>query len=146
MSAFTLRYTRILPNAPTRPLVRMRLLTPDSSRGVVCTACLDTGTDRCVFPLSFARQLGLDPAQMLKAETRGATGSGDVYYSDVRILIPLGGHVFALAVRAGFMEGLDALGMGLLGQTGFFDRFRVTFDRPRGTFTIHDPRTRGDLR
>ncbi len=99
-------------------------------------ACLDTGADHCVFPLSFTQQLGLDPARMPMARTGGVTGSGDVYYSDVRISIPLGDQAFAFVARAGFTAGVDALGMGLLGQAGFFDRCVVAFDRARETFTI----------
>ena len=101
-----------------------------------CAACLDTGADHCVFPLTFAHRLGLDPAQMPRAETGGVTGRGDVYFSDARILIPLQEHVFKVTARIGFMAGLDALGMGLLGQTGFFDRCTVAFDRARETFSI----------
>ena len=146
MPSFALRYTRfrLAPTAPfpegqtvARPLVAMRLMTLGRQMGVDCTACLDTGADHCVFPLSFADQLGLDPAQMPRAQTGGVTGRGDVFYSDARIFIPLENHMFAVAARVGFMAGLDALGMGLLGQTGFFDSCTVVFDQARDTFTIN---------
>ena len=145
MPSFALRYTRIRlqPSAPfpegqvvARPQIILRLTLPDSPTGVICAAYLDTGADHCVFPLSFAHQLDLDPTKMPAASTGGVTGRGDVCYSDIRLSIPLGGRVFAFVARVGFTEGLDALGVGLLGQTGFFDKFVVAFDRAQETFTI----------
>ena len=35
--------------------------------------------------------------------------------------------VVQFPVYAGFTSGLEAMGVGLLGQTGFFDRFNVAF-------------------
>lgn len=42
-------------------------------------------------------------------------------------------------VYAGFTAGLEALGIGLLGQAGFFDRFPTRFDLRDGTFSIDIP-------
>lgn len=46
-------------------------------------------------------------------------------------------HVINLEILAGFTEGLDAQGIGLLGQSGFFDQYSVLFDQARGVFTIN---------
>jgi hypothetical protein len=35
--------------------------------------------------------------------------------------------IFRFPVYAGFTSGLDDIGLGLLGQSGFFDRFNVHF-------------------
>lgn len=114
-----------------------------SGQSVVCIATLDTGADLCVFPLSFAGRLGLEPETMPSAVTSGATGKGTVYYADVSISIPFRsektGQVSSLQLqtRAGFTEGMDAQGIGLLGQIGFFDTYPVTFDQPGNVFGIH---------
>lgn len=104
--------------------------------------CLDTGADRCVFPLSLVESLGLDVTRMPRDQMFGATGRGGIYYADVHVSVPfrIGQRRYALSVdtRAGFVAGLDAQGIGLLGQVGFFDRYAVSFDQPRGHFTIHD--------
>lgn len=39
----------------------------------------------------------------------------------------------------GFTTGLEAQGMGLLGQSGFFDRTKVLFDHAQGLFHIETP-------
>jgi len=40
------------------------------------------------------------------------------------------------ATLAGFTPGLEAQGVGLLGQTGFFERYGVTFDHKASVFHI----------
>lgn len=78
---------------------------------------------------------------MPTATIRGVSGEGRVHYADVDISIPIrsGTQVTTLRThtRAGFMAGMDAQGMGLLGQIGFFDSYSVTFDQRRDLFTIH---------
>jgi hypothetical protein len=37
---------------------------------------------------------------------------------------------------------MDALGMGLLGQAGFFERFKIVFDNANKLFTIEMPELR----
>ena len=55
------------------------------------------------------------------------------YYWPIRIEFP---GVRALDVYAGFTSGLDNVGVGLLGQCGFFDRVDVVFNQRAGTFSI----------
>ena len=78
---------------------------------------------------------------MPTAVTRGVTGEGRIHYADVDISIRfrLGTRITTLRTqtRAGFMEGMDAQGIGLLGQIGFFDKYSVTFNQHRDEFKIH---------
>ena len=105
-----------------------------------CRARLDTGADGCMFPLSFAGALGLSLERMDRADTLGVTGSGVAYYTDLRIfVVVVDGGLLPITARAGFTEGMNALGEGILGHQGFFDSCTVTFNVSRGTFTI-DPR------
>ena len=65
--------------------------------------------------------------------TSGVGSAGNVtFYEEIEIAV---GMRVALA-RAGFTEGLEAIGLGLLGQAGFFDQFTVTFDHRAGVFHI----------
>ena len=121
-----------------RPWLTTRVSTTAGARFVRCTACLDTGADSCIFPLPIARRIGLDITSMPKGETTGVGGKKDVYYANVRIEIPLPpgqGNSMVFETRVGFVEDL---GIGLLGQVGFFDRFDVTFTQRQGIFTISD--------
>ena len=103
-----------------------------------CIVWPDSGADHCVFPLSFALALGLDPLKM-PMQLTGGVGSvaNPTYYSPLRIAIPID-HAPTLSfdTNAGFTAGMEAHGIGLLGQSGFFETFQVTFNHRGRTFSI----------
>ncbi len=103
---------------PILPLV----LTYGRSR-VFGYAIVDSGADQCMSPLSFATELALDPFQGPSAHVGGVGSSNvPVYFWDVVVELP---GITRFPLRAGFTEGLNQWGLGLLGQDGFFNRFRV---------------------
>ena len=94
---------------------------------------VDSGADHCVFPLALARRMGFDPEGQPCAMIRGLTGSpADLYLWEVTLKFDFG----SFRVMAGFSEALDRQDRGYLGQNGFFDSVRVTFDRRANRFTI----------
>ena len=115
-----------------RPMLRVDLLNGSNRFG--CFGIVDSGADFCTFPLSFAIQLGLDP---LTANSSISTGLGNssvpTYYWNIKLDLQ---GLTTLDVYAGFTTGLESYGLGLLGQTGFFDRFPVAFDLKNGIFMI----------
>jgi hypothetical protein len=71
---------------------------------------------------------------MASSNTAGVGGSMvPTFYWPVKIEFP---GVLALDVYAGFTAGLDNVGLGLLGQNGFFDRAKVLFDHKAGLFHV----------
>ena len=147
MAAYTFEYTAIpivpseaFPNGQTayRPLVRARVVAPASGSFLRCLVLADTGADHCIFPLSFASAIGLDQLQMKMQNTTGVGNTGNAtYYEDIRIEIPLArGMTLTFTTTAGFTAGMDQLGIGLLGQTGFFETFPTTFNHKARIFTI----------
>lgn len=115
-------------------MVRLQLVA-EASR-LSCYGIVDSGADWCIFPFSFALQLGLDPLQA-KANAVGGVGSmaNTVYHWDMVLDFGL----FALNSRVGFTQGLDAWGVGLLGQIGFLDQVKVELDYRGGSFYIEYP-------
>ena len=107
-----------------RPVLRITLR--NGNNHISCYTIVDSGADDCVFPRSFMQPLGLDP---LTAPTEMTSGVGNpsvaTHYSTVTI--DLQGQM-SFPVYAGFTTGMDHLGIGLLGQAGFFERFKITFD------------------
>jgi hypothetical protein len=81
--------------------------------------------------------------------TGGVGNSGNVtYYSSIKVEIgELAGDPNNLAFTAkvsfdtyaGFTNGLEAQGIGLLGQSGFFESFAVAFDHAARQFHIDAP-------
>ena len=95
---------------------------------------LDTGADCCLFPLKLARLLDLDIAHLPRATHRGVGSQSNLtYYTDVAIDL---GNGIAFTAYAGFKVGLDAMGLGLLGQAGFFEQFNVEFRHSEKLFTV----------
>lgn len=126
-----------------RPWLIAGVALPGQEQLLPCTVCLDTGADQCVFPLSLAHRLGLNVLGMPTSITMGVGATAVVYHANVRVVISFTRageidpfHVIELDILAGFTEGLDAQGIGLLGQNGFFDRYAVIFNQKRGVFTI----------
>ena len=150
MPVYTFAYTEIpippsdpFPNGQTacRPYLVAQLVTA-AGQSVTCFVCLDTGADHCVFPLTFAAALGLDPLQM-KMQMTGGVGSvaNATYYEAITVRIPIAepnGNITTIEfqARVGFTAGMDAQGIGLLGQLGFFETFPVTFNHKAKAFSI----------
>jgi predicted aspartyl protease len=115
-------------------LARAAIWTPGSSQVLRCVVCLDTGADSCVFPAAFAIQLGIDLLSLKNNVTGGVGSSGNVtYYTDLEIAL---GNGIQFKSFVGFTEAMDRLGMGLLGQSGFFEYYKVHFHHGQRTFAI----------
>src|ERR1035438_10061759 len=117
-----------------RPVVKVELIRGTDK--ISCYAIVDSGADHCVFPLSFAAVLGLSHLGQTPFNTAGVGGTGvPMYYWDIQMNL----GPTTIDVLAGFTEGMNTLGMGLLGEFGFFDRFKVLFDHPAKLFHIEIP-------
>ena len=134
---------RIPPSAPFpegqivhRPMATANVIAP-KGEDIRCLVCFDTGADACVFPLTLAFALKLDVLSLPKTITTGVGNTANVtYYANVTVDI---GNGIAFPTYAGFTEGLNASGIGLLGQTDFFSRYDVLFSRKSNICMIEMP-------
>jgi hypothetical protein len=94
----------------------------------------DSGADACLFPLSLAIMLQIDVLKLPKAITRGVGNSANVTYYDT-VSIDLGDGI-AFTSYVGFSEGMDQVGLGLLGQAGFFEYYTVEFKHKQRRYTV----------
>lgn len=90
-------------------------------------AIVDSGADDCVFPVSFASHLGLDIANNTRTFIFGGAGSKNqtAYFFDLKVTF---GDFVSYKLPIGFSSALESVGIGLLGQNGFFENFAVSFD------------------
>jgi TonB family protein len=116
-----------------RPMLAVRLLNGTHSIGG--TAVVDSGADQVVFPLAYARALGLDLSVLDTSKIHGVGGSSLVYSANIRLGVGLCGQWQFYSATVGFSAGVDDVG-GLLGQQGFLDRFEVAFDRAHNQFSV----------
>jgi hypothetical protein len=82
--------------------------------------------------------LGLNPLNQTPSSTIGAGGGGPAptYHFDAALEFPKLG---AIPLRAGFMDSLNAVDLGLLGNFGFLDRLVVSFNAQKRVFFIETP-------
>jgi hypothetical protein len=76
----------------------------------------------------------------MKMQMTGGVGNtaNATYYGNVRVNILLAPNSLPLSftVLAGFTAGIEAQGLGLLGQLGFFENFGVSFNHSNKVFHI----------
>ena len=75
----------------------------------------------------------------MKMQMTGGVGSiaNATYYESIDIHIHVtGAPTISFKAHAGFTAGMDAQGIGLLGQSGFFEYFACGFDHKARVFTI----------
>jgi len=129
---FKLDY-RKFPAAPTEPFPRrksvVRPVVPvaliNGSNRVRVYALIDSGADYCVFHAEIGEQLGLQIESGKSLPFSGIAGAGQTAYFH-NIKLEVGGHEFGC--YAGFSPDIQDLPYGILGQVGFFDVFKVSFD------------------
>jgi hypothetical protein len=116
-----------------RPLT-FATLTAANGESIRCMVLPDSGADACLFPLSLAILLKLDVINLPKALTGGVGSQANVTYYDT-ITIDLGGGI-TFSAYVGFTQGMDPIGFGLLGQSGFFEQHKVEFNHRQKIFTV----------
>lgn len=93
---------------------------------------VDSGADLNVFDAQIGELLGINIQSGSAQHVSGITKGSEIYYlHKIRMLV--GGHEFK--IKAGFKK-FDRLGYGIVGQKGFFEFFKVTFDRTRETVEL----------
>lgn len=141
MARYLVQYTaasvlpsQAFPNRNSTPRPVLAVILVNGNLIWPCYAIVDSGADDCVFPASFAARIGLNLASGRHYPFRGAGGGDqDAHFFDIQFVIP---NVTRYRLAVGFTPALEGAGIGLLGQNGFFSRFRVGFNLRRGLFTL----------
>ncbi len=127
----------------SRPIVALHLAR--DGKEMVVFAIVDSGADQCVFPASIAEALGIPvPNQRASAFSGSSQVSQVAYFDQVQAtILPMdapniepGQEPISFPLYAGFCETLEHVGMGLLGQEGFFSRFTLRFDAAQNYFEV----------
>lgn len=116
-----------------RPLLAATIIATNGE-SLRCMVLPDSGADACLFPLRLALLLKIDVRKLPTALTGGVGGQSNTTYYDT-LSIDLGSEL-AFTSYVGFTQGMDAVGFGLLGQSGFFDVHNVEFLHAHKIFTI----------
>jgi len=95
---------------------------------------VDSGGDYCMFPLTFLDELGIDRSTLKTSRPFGMGEGFPAYFATVTV------HVMGLdsfEEEVAFCERVRAEDFAILGNRGFFDRFRIAFDHRNRIFSVN---------
>lgn len=114
-----------------KPIIPLRLINPKNDKGVKVDALIDSGADATVFAAVFGKDIGIKVKDGKKAQLSGLGGKViNVYFHE--IIFKVGGNKIKSFVGFTYAKGVAAI----LGQIGFFDKFKVSFDQAKGTIEV----------
>ena len=115
------------------PTLKLTLINPKTKQVFPNYVVLvDSGASACVFHAGIGEAIGMDIESGKKVPMRGITaGKGEQFFHNVILVI----EGTSIENYVGFSCDLK-FPFGLLGQEGFFDKFRVCFDSPKKEFEI----------
>jgi hypothetical protein len=116
-----------------RPMVPVTLSNGDVSFEIL--ALLDSGADSTAIPQEMAEVLGLDLSGK-KDKSHGIGGTVDSINSRVNVAIQKGHEHYSMTidVKVLLKDGLQL--PPLLGRSGFFDEFEITFNEHKKKITL----------
>jgi len=121
-----------------RPLIKVLLR--KGPRSLLTYAIVDSGADQCIFPASLATHLGITIPNPNTYVFSGTQDSPQIAYFDTVTATLWNWNpaeaVITFELYAGFCQTLEHVGLGLLGQDGFFSRFTVNFDSRNLQFDV----------
>lgn len=130
------QYTSFFPGDESlrwtkRPMVEIEVFGSKGNRKF--NALIDSGADASLFNIGVANILGFDLSQAKKRNFTGITGATLVYFFE-GVEIKVEGMEESINIPVGFIKS-DSVSL-LLGQEGFFDSYRIKFEKDHDTFEI----------
>ena len=105
--------------------------------GFLFPSIVDSGADRCIFPLNFGERIGLNIKQAERRISRGLGGGDVIYFHKVTVRVAIEGQSWQFNCEAGFATSLNEIGLGFLGRQGFFELFEeITFNEHKREFRL----------
>lgn len=114
-----------------RPYIRIRLRGQAASKDVY--ALIDSGADRSLFNTQMAQALGLNLDKAAEEIFSGIEG-GSLKAKLHKVIVQIVGMSEEIEILAGFINSSGVV--AILGQDGFFDAFRIKFEKDHGIVEI----------
>lgn len=114
-----------------RPYIPIKIIGP--KRSWEGYGLIDSGADRCLFNSKIAQDIGLDLSEA-QVENFGGIEGGNLKAKLNKVKVQIIGMNEEVEILAGF---IDSSGVAaILGQDGFFDEFRIKFEKDHGIVEI----------
>lgn len=115
----------------SRPIISIMLIGPKGS--VVVDALIDSGADKCLFHKDLAKEIGLDLQDGKQEIFSGIVGKQIAAFNH-KIHLQVLGIDRKIELLAAFADTPGVF--AILGQEGFFDNFRIKFEKDHNTIEI----------
>jgi hypothetical protein len=130
------RYTSFFPPDKTLKFIRKSIVSievfgPKDSKNF--DALLDSGADCSLFNIQVAEVLGMDLSNAKAVRFTGISGQIDGFRLE-KVKIRVDGLNESIEIPVCFVDS-PTVGL-LLGQEGFFDQYRIRFEKDHDTFEI----------
>ena len=130
------RYTSFFPPESTvrwikRPMVQIEVSGPTGKR--TFDALIDSGADVSLFNTQVAELLGFDLSRAKSRNFMGISGGIEAFTLE-EVEIQVEGMESSIAIPVSFVQ-TASVGL-LLGEEGFFDAFRIKFEKDHDMFEI----------
>jgi len=121
----------------SRPILPVRIVNPHTGKSYRTHGIVDTGADECAIPASIAQILGHDlfAGQTKYIRTGNGVTAAYPHSTKFEIFHPASGELLYTVddTPVDFMPNLHVV---LLGANNFLNRFVLTIDYPRQSFSI----------
>lgn len=120
-----IKYAQVTPEI-ARPLIQIKLFF--KNRFLISEALIDSGADFCIFPLEAAASLDVPIKKGRKVYLTGLLkGETALYLFPLKLIF----DEYTVCAEIGFTQGINPYAPAVLGQKGFFDNFKVCFDKSK---------------
>lgn len=132
------QYTVFLPSNPNeqwkrRPMLQIEIFGKKGSQKF--NALIDSGADYSLFNIQVAELLGLDMSKAKVVPFLGISGPQAVFVRTLDgVEIQVNGLDKKVKIPVGFIDS-ESVSL-LLGQEGFFDQFRIKFEKDHNIFEV----------
>lgn len=113
-----------------RPVVMVEFFGKKGSKKLL--ALVDSGADISLLNIGVAELLGIDLSKAVRGRTIGISGGQETWLSTIEIQVENQEERITIPVQFIDSPHVDAL----LGQEGFFDHYRIKFEKDHDTFEI----------
>ena len=120
-----------------RPLIIVKI--SFEQKFLVTEALIDSGSDYCIFPIEAAQALHIPIKKAKMTHVTGfLEGKAKLFLFPIKLAI----GKYSIEIVAGFAQGMGRYAPCTLGQKGFFDNFKVCFDKSRSQIEINPKKSK----
>src|SRR3990172_2418803 len=115
-----------------KPVIPLKLINEQNkSKMINLHGLIDSGADATILSAEYGEAIGLE-VKVGKAEKFSGVGGGEIAVYFHEVVFNVGGYEWTAEVGFTYDKGVVAI----LGQVGFFEKFRIVFYYPKKTIEI----------